>query len=81
MRELSGLAKFGYFCIGLVGGLPGVLFAWFAGKDGWGWSEGGKMWAWLGCLFFIILGFIMLLTGGLVTLLAVLTGNGAVTIS
>ena len=38
MREISGLAKFGYFCVGLFGGLFGVLAAWFMGKDGWGWS-------------------------------------------
>ena len=25
MREISGLAKFGYFCVGLFGGLFGVL--------------------------------------------------------
>ena len=43
MREISGLAKFGYFCVGLFGGLFGVLAAWFMGKDGWGWSEGGKL--------------------------------------
>ena len=36
MREISGLAKFGYFCVGLFGGLFGVLAAWFMGKDGWG---------------------------------------------
>jgi len=35
MREISGLAKFGYFCVGLFGGLFGVLAAWFMGKDGW----------------------------------------------
>ena len=46
MREISGLAKFGYFCVGLFGGLFGVLAAWFMGKDGWGWSEGGKLFAW-----------------------------------
>ena len=45
MREISGLAKFGYFCVGLFGGLFGVLAAWFMGKDGWGWSEGGKLFA------------------------------------
>ena len=43
MREISGLAKFGYFCVGLFGGLFGVLAAWFMGKDGWGWSEGGML--------------------------------------
>ena len=47
MREISGLAKFGYFCVGLFGGLFGVLAAWFMGKDGWGWGEGGKLFAWL----------------------------------
>ena len=54
MREISGLAKFGYFCVGLFGGLFGVLAAWFMGKDGWGWSEGGKLFAWFGCLFWLI---------------------------
>ena len=48
MREISGLAKFGYFCVGLFGGLFGVLAAWFMGKDGWGWSEGGKLFAEIG---------------------------------
>ena len=81
MKQISGLAKAGYFLIGLFGGLPGVLFLWFVGKDGWGWSEGGKLWAWLGCLFFIILGLIMRVSGGLLSLIAVLTGNGTVTVS
>ena len=66
MRELPGLAKFGYFCVGLFGGLPGVLAAWFMGKDGWGWSEGGKRFAWLGCLFFLVLGAVMVLTGAFI---------------
>ena len=78
MKEISGLAKLGYFCIGLFGGLPGVLLAWFVGKDGWGWSEGGKKFAWFGCLFFIIVGVILMATGGLLTLLAMLTGNATV---
>ncbi len=81
MRELSGAAKAGYFLIGLFGSFPGVLFAWLMGKDGWGWSEGGKMFAWIGCLFFVILSIIMMLTGSLVAVLALLTGNGTVTIS
>lgn len=81
MKELSGLAKFGYFLIGLFGGLPGVLIAWFIGHDGWGWSEGGKMFAWIGCLFFIIVAIILSITGGLVALLAMLTGNATVVIS
>ncbi|CVH78726.1 hypothetical protein [Rubneribacter badeniensis] len=81
MRELSGLAKFGYFCVGLFGGLPGVLAAWFMGKDGWGWSEGGKRFAWLGCLFFLVLGAVMVLTGGVFVLLALVTGNATVNVS
>ncbi|PNV65914.1 hypothetical protein C2L80_04075 [Rubneribacter badeniensis] len=81
MRELSGLAKFGYFCVGLFGGLPGVLVAWFMGKDGWGWSEGGKRFAWLGCLFFLVLGAVMVLTGGVFVLLALVTGNATVNVS
>ena len=81
MRELSGLAKFGYFCVGLFGGLPGVLPAWFMGKDGWGWSEGGKRFAWLGCLFFLVLGAVMVLTGGVFVLLALVTGNATVNVS
>ncbi len=81
MRELPGLAKFGYFCVGLFGGLPGVLAAWFMGKDGWGWSEGGKRFAWLGCLFFLVLGAVMVLTGGVFVLLALVTGNATVNVS
>ena len=81
MRELPGLAKFGYFCVGLFGGLPGVLAAWFMGKDGWGWSEGGKRFAWLGCLFFLVLGAVMVLTGGMFVLLALVTGNATVNVS
>lgn len=81
MKELPGLAKAGYFLIGLFGGLPGVLLLWFVGKDGWGWSEGGKMFAWIGCCFFIILSIILVATGGLLSMLAVLTGNGTVTVS
>ena len=81
MRELPGLAKFGYFCVGLFGGLPGVLAAWFRGKDGWGWSEGGKRFAWLGCLFFLVLGAVMVLTGGVFVLLALVTGNATVNVS
>lgn len=81
MREISGLAKFGYFCVGLFGGLFGVLAAWFMGKDGWGWSEGGKKFAWIGCLFFVILAAIMTATGGLLAILAALTGNATVTVS
>lgn len=81
MRELSGLAKFGYFCVGLFGGLPGVLAAWFMGKDGWGWSEGGKRFAWLGCLFFLVLGAVMVLTGGVFVLLALVAGNATVNVS
>ena len=81
MRELSGLAKFGYFCVGLFGGLPGVLAAWFMGKDGWGWSEGGKRFALLGCLFFLVLGAVMVLTGGVFVLLALVTGNATVNVS
>ena len=81
MRELSGLAKFGYFCVGLFGGLPGVLATWFMGKDGWGWSEGGKRFAWLGCLFFLVLGAVMVLTGGVFVLLALVTGNATVNVS
>lgn len=81
MKQLSGLAKFGYFCVGLFGGLIGVLVAWFMGKDGWGWSEGGKKFAWFGCLFFIIVGIVMILTGGVASLIALLTGNAVVTVS
>lgn len=81
MRELPGLAKLGYFCVGLFGGLPGVLAAWFMGKDGWGWSEGGKRFAWLGCLFFLVLGAVMVLTGGVFVLLALVTGNATVNVS
>ena len=81
MRELPGLAKFGYFCVGLFGGPPGVLAAWFMGKDGWGWSEGGKRFAWLGCLFFLVLGAVMVLTGGVFVLLALVTGNATVNVS
>ena len=81
MRELPGLAKFGYFCVGLFGGLPGVLAAWFMGKDGGGWSEGGKRFAWLGCLFFLVLGAVMVLTGGVFVLLALVTGNATVNVS
>ena len=72
MREISGLAKFGYFCVGLFGGLFGVLAAWFMGKDGWGWSEGGKLFAWFGCLFWLIVWVIMVVTGGIATFLAFL---------
>lgn len=81
MKELPGLAKFGYFCIGLFGFLPGVLIAWFVGKDGWGWSEGGKKFAWFGCCFFLIVAIIMSLTGGIALLVAALTGNATVTVS
>lgn len=81
MKELSGLAKFGYFVLGMFGGLPGVLVAWFIGREGWGWSEGGKMFAWIGCLFFFILTIILMLTGGLMVMLAALTGNATVTVS
>lgn len=81
MKELSGLAKFGYFCIGLFGSFLGVLFAWFVGKDGWGWSEGGKMFAWIGCLSFVIITIIFSLAGGLMALVAVLTGNATVVVS
>ena len=75
MREISGLAKFGYFCVGLFGGLFGVLAAWFMGKDGWGWSEGGKLFAWFGCLFWLIVWVVMVVTGGIAAFLghAVLT--------
>lgn len=72
MREISGLAKFGYFCVGLFGGLFGVLAAWFMGKDGWGWSEGSKLFAWFGCLFWLIVWVIMVVTGGIATFLAFL---------
>ena len=34
MREISGLAKFGYFCVGLFGGLFGVLAAWLGLERG-----------------------------------------------
>ena len=81
MRQISGLAKAGYFLIGLFGGLFGVLFLWFVGKSGWGWSEGGKLWAWVGCLLFIILGLISIISGRLLFLIAMLTGNGTVTVS
>lgn len=70
MRELSGLAKFGYFCVGLFGGLPGVLGAWLMGRDGWGWSEGGKLFAWLGCLFWLVVYVILGVTGVFASLLA-----------
>ena len=69
MREISGLAKFGYFCVGLFGGLFGVLAAWFMGKDGWGWSEGGKLFAWFGCLFWLIVWVVMVVTGGIAAFL------------
>ena len=65
MREISGLAKFGYFCVGLFGGLFGVLAAWFMGKDGWGWSEGGK-------LFGLIVWVVMVVTGGIAAFLGML---------
>lgn len=81
MKQISGLAKVGYFLVGLFGGLPGVLFLWFIGKDGWGWSEGGKMWAWIGCLFFIILGLVVVASGVFLSLVAMLTGNATVSIS
>ena len=57
---------------GLFGGLFGVLAAWFMGKDGWGWSEGGKLFAWFGCLFWLIVWVIMVVTGGIATFLAFL---------
>ena len=72
MREISGLAKFGYFCVGLFGGLFGVLAAWFMGKDGWGWSEGGKLFAWFGCLFWLIVWVVMVVTGGIAAFLGML---------
>ena len=53
----------------------------FMGKDGWGWSEGGKRFAWLGCLFFLVLGAVMVLTGGVFVLLALVTGNATVNVS
>lgn len=81
MKELSGLAKFGYFLVGCVGGLLGVLVAWLMGRDGWGWGEGGKKFAWFGCLFFIIVGIVLMLTGGLMALVAALTGNATVVVS
>lgn len=81
MKELPGLAKAGYFLIGLFGGFPGVLLLWFVGKDGWGWSEGGKKFAWIGCLFFVIVAIIMTATGGLLAVLAALTGNAIVNVS
>ena len=81
MKEFSGLAKVGYFCIGLFGGLPGVLVAWLVGHDGWGWSEGGKKFAWFGCLFFFVVAIVFSLTGGLMALIAVMTGNATVTVS
>lgn len=72
MREISGLAKLGYFCVGLFGGLFGVLGAWLMGRDGWGWSEGGKLFAWLGCLFWVIVWLIMAVTGGIAAFLGFL---------
>ena len=72
MREISGLAKFGYFCVGLFGGLFGVLAAWFMGTDGWGWSEGGKLFAWFGCLFWLIVWVVMVVTGGIAAFLGML---------
>lgn len=42
------------------------------GKDGWGWSEGGKLFAWFGCLFWLIVWVIMVVTGGIATFLAFL---------
>ena len=68
MREISGLAKFGYFCVGLFGGLFGVLAAWFMGKDGWG----GKLFAWFGCLFWLIVWVVMVVTGGIAAFLGML---------
>lgn len=81
MKELSGLAKAGYFLLGLFGGLPGVLIAWFIGHDGWGWAEGGKKFAWIGCLFFIIVAVVLAFTGGLMALVAVMSGGATVTMS
>lgn len=81
MRGFPGSAKAGYFLIGLFGGFPGVLLLWLVGKDGWGWSEGGKKFAWIGCLFFVILAVIMTATGGLLAVLAALTGNAVVSVS
>ena len=72
MREISGLAKFGYFCVGLCGGLFGVLAAWFLGKVGGGWSEGGKLFAWFGCLFWLIVWVVMVVTGGIAAFLGML---------
>ncbi len=75
------MAKAGYFLIGLFGGFPGVLLLWFVGKDGWGWSEGGKKFAWIGCLFFLIVYAVLIATGGLLAIVAALTGNATVTVS
>lgn len=82
--EHEGAVRFGevrVFLRWIVRGLPGVLAAWFMGKDGWGWSEGGKRFAWLGCLFFLVLGAVMVLTGGVFVLLALVTGNATVNVS
>ena len=54
------------------GGLFGVLAAWFMGKDGWGWSEGGKLFAWFGCLFWLIVWVVMVVTGGIAAFLGML---------
>lgn len=52
--------------------LFGVLAAWFMGKDGWGWSEGGKLFAWFGCLFWLIVWVVMVVTGGIAAFLGML---------
>ena len=71
MREISGLAKFGYFCVGLFGGLFGVLA--HGSWAGWlGWSEGGKLFAWFGCLFWLIVWVVMVVTGGIAAFLGML---------
>ena len=82
--EHEGVARFGevrVFLRWIVRGSSRCAGRLVHGKDGWGWSEGGKRFAWLGCLFFLVLGAVMVLTGGVFVLLALVTGNATVNVS
>ena len=52
--------------------MQGTAFVTQLMQDGWGWSEGGKLFAWFGCLFWLIVWVVMVVTGGIAAFLGML---------
>lgn len=66
MEQMTTKTKIGYFLMGMFGFLPGVFVAWLVGSDGGSWALGGKKWAWIGCLVYLLAIPLLITVSGLI---------------